>query len=87
MSDPWSVAYEIESTQCLTCTHKNFRPDQGGNGDLPGFYMCGELELQFILDGDWPKEFEEDEFAQAYCTKYRDETLDEESAPEQEPLF
>lgn len=87
MSDPWGVVYDIEAAQCITCTHKNFRPDKGGNGDLDGFYMCGPLEFKFVLDGDWPDEFEEDEFGQAYCTKYRDEKLDEESAPEQEKLF
>lgn len=84
---PWDVIYDIESNQCLTCVHKNFRPDAGGNGDLDGFYMCGDLEFTMGMDEKWPDEFEEDEFANAYCTKYRDETLEEEAAPEQEKLF
>ena len=84
--DPAGLAFDIEVAQCVTCTHKNFRPDSNQQ-PIDGYYMCGDIESKLILDGEWPDEIAEDEFGQAYCTKYRYEVLDEESAPEQEKLF
>ena len=75
--DPGELAWYVESNQCITCTHKNFRPDAGI--DIGGYYMCAPMEMDLIMEGDVPDEFTED----AVCTLYRDETLDEESAPEQ----
>lgn len=80
---PAELAWDIEETQCGTCEFKN---PHGTDGDHE-YLMCPEIEIPMVLDGDWPDEIEEDEFGQAYCIKYRDETLAEESAPEQEQLF
>ena len=82
---PADLAWYIEENQCWSCTHKNFREDAAQpNG---GYFMCPGIETELILDGKWPEAIDEDEYGVPYCNLYRDDSLDEESAPEQERLF
>ncbi len=79
---PAELVWDIEKNQCDTCF---FKEPHGFDGDHE-YTMCSAFEKVLILDGDWPEDIEEDEFGQAYCLKYRDETLEEE-AMGQEQLF
>ena len=72
---PGELAFDIEERQCGTCAFKMYH---GSDGDHD-FLMCPEIEIALVLEGDWPEEVDHE----GRCIKYRDETLDEESAPEQ----
>ena len=80
---PAELASDIEESQCGTCQFKNYH----GSSDGHDYLMCPEIEYELVMEGVWPDEIFEDSEGNPWCTKYRDETLAEESAPEQEKLF
>lgn len=73
----WDLMGFIEDNQCGTCAFKSDRPD---------YPMCGEIEAAVIEENEVPDldDLGDDGLV---CRRYREETLEEESHPDQSTLF